>query len=626
MAGSDDDKDLTDGFTNSTYNSWALNSTGIGWINKGPGAWTKLGLREGHDVLDHAISTETNSIKGSGSNTAGTDQDPYLEVILTPKTNVPYAISTVAGGQFLIMNNSTTYTATATTDINDNEWHHIVGTYDKTAMKIYIDGTLEDTNTDFSGNLPIVDGNLRIGADYQPIPDNFFNGLIDEARIYNRALSADEIAEQYRVGARKLQANTPITNYLTDGLVGHWTFNGPDMDWASTTAEALDMSGQGNYGDVIGATAAIGKVGQGLEFDGSNDYIEAGNVYNGVKTVTFWIKTDGSEDAAYFDGQLDEVRFYDRTLSADQIGQLYRIGNRSMKIGSGADSAFSAISPGSKIIDLNDTVNIEVSSGTITANGFTGPIIYVDASVSSTIDDNWRFVAITTGTGVNASTTRLGAVGFLCGDQLTDYDSNTYNTVQIGEQCWMAENLMVLHNADGTDPDDTGDPDTRPPTNYDDADWEETEGYLYNWQAAMNGTTTEGAQGICPTGWHVPTDTEWKTLEGTVDSTYGVGNSEWDGTGWRGDDAGRELKAANNVNGKTGATNGDDGYGFTSLLAGYWHNSGAFSGRGADAIFWSSLQHYSSNAWARNLNSSDATVNRAYGDKGGGFSVRCLKD
>ncbi|MCG2695492.1 LamG domain-containing protein, partial [Candidatus Parcubacteria bacterium] len=79
--------------------------------------------------------------------------------------------------------------------------------YDGTTMKIYIDGTLEDTNTDFSGNLPTNDGNVRIGADYQSTPDNFFSGLIDEARIYNRALSADEVGELYRVGARRFQAN-----------------------------------------------------------------------------------------------------------------------------------------------------------------------------------------------------------------------------------------------------------------------------------------------------------------------------------------------------------------------------------------------------------------------------------
>ncbi|MCG2809612.1 MAG: hypothetical protein L6275_04725, partial [Candidatus Portnoybacteria bacterium] len=69
------------------------------------------------------------------------------------------------------------------------------------------------------------------------------------------------------------QINAPITNKSSGGLVGDWTFNGPDMDWASTTAEALDRSGEANNGNVIGAKAAIGISGQGLEFDGADDYI-----------------------------------------------------------------------------------------------------------------------------------------------------------------------------------------------------------------------------------------------------------------------------------------------------------------------------------------------------------------
>ena len=153
--------------------------------------------------------------------------------------------------------------------------------------------------------------------------------------------------------------NAPITNYLTDGLVGHWTFNGQDMDWGSSTAEALDMSGQGNHGDVIGATAAIGKVGQGLEFDGDGDYADIGNVYNSVKTVNFWIKADGLTK---------------------------------------------------KIIDLNGTVDIEIVSGTITANNFSNTI-YVDGAVSSVIDTDWHYVAIATGTAINVNAVDIGRIG-----------------------------------------------------------------------------------------------------------------------------------------------------------------------------------------------------------------------
>ncbi|MBU4129116.1 DUF2341 domain-containing protein, partial [bacterium] len=146
-----------------------------------------------------------------------------------------------------------------------------------------------------------------------------FPGLIDEVRISNVARTAQWIATEYNnqsdvasfltIGAEessattkvsspqtnKLIVNAPITNYLTGGLVGHWTFNGQDMDWASTTAEALDRSGNANNGNVIGATAAIGKVGQGLDFDGSDDYVDvpdANSLDATSVTLSAWVKSD----------------------------------------------------------------------------------------------------------------------------------------------------------------------------------------------------------------------------------------------------------------------------------------------------------------------------------------------
>ena len=56
-------------------------------------------------------------------------------------------------------------------------------------------------------------------------------------------------------------------------------------------------------------------------------------------------------------------------------------------------------------------------------------------------------------------------------------------------------------------------------------------GGLYQWNEMMQYTTQQGAQGICPPGWHLPTDEEWKVLEGAVDSQYGIGDPEWDNCG-----------------------------------------------------------------------------------------------
>jgi uncharacterized protein (TIGR02145 family) len=144
-----------------------------------------------------------------------------------------------------------------------------------------------------------------------------------------------------------------------------------------------------------------------------------------------------------------------------------------------------------------------------------------------------------------------------------------------------------------------------------------TYGGLYQWDEAMQYSITEGARGICPSGWHIPTDAEWKTLEGTVDSTYGVGDSEWDGTGWRGDDAGSHLS--------NDTLNGDNSSGFTVLLSGYRCTDGPFYLLGDGTYLWLSFQS-GSDAWGRYLDPSGATVNRYPYDQAYGFSVRCLKD
>ncbi len=141
--------------------------------------------------------------------------------------------------------------------------------------------------------------NLIIGNNIVGAPNRTFDGLIDEVRIYNRALSASEIAEQYRAGAARLKANTPITNAgPQSGLVGNWSFNGQDTTWTSATAgTTTDLSGNGNTGVMMNMSRsfspAIGKVGQALSFDGTNDYIFlSSNPLSSMaaSSVSMWVK------------------------------------------------------------------------------------------------------------------------------------------------------------------------------------------------------------------------------------------------------------------------------------------------------------------------------------------------
>jgi len=206
---------------------------------------------------------------------------------------------------------------------------------------------------------------------------------------------------------------------------------------------------------------------------------------------------------------------------------------------------------------------------------------------------------------------------------VTDIDGNVYQTIKIGDQWWMMENLKVTHYRNG-DPipnvtDNTAwyNLTTGSYCNYNNDEGNvATYGRLYNWYAVSD------SRNIAPAGWHVPTDEEWKQLE----MNLGMSQAQADTTGWRGTDEGGKLKEAGTTHWDTpngGATNGS---GFTALPGGYRDTNGGFNYIGYDALFWSSTEHDSSNAWYRLLNYYSSQVSRYYYDKRSGYSVRCVRD
>ncbi len=208
--------------------------------------------------------------------------------------------------------------------------------------------------------------------------------------------------------------------------------------------------------------------------------------------------------------------------------------------------------------------------------------------------------------------------------ECVDYDGNSYETVQIGDQLWMAENLKVTHYNNGdeipniTNMGDWASLSTGAYCDYDNNPTNsDTYGRLYNWYAV------DDARGICPEGWHVPTDEEYQQLE----IYLGMDPAEADDTGWRGTDEGGKMKETgtehwNSPN--TGATNES---GFTGLPAGYRNaNNGSYSHMGYNGYFWSSSEHNSTNAWYRLLYYHDSYVYRYDTNKHFGFSVRCAGD
>ena len=204
-------------------------------------------------------------------------------------------------------------------------------------------------------------------------------------------------------------------------------------------------------------------------------------------------------------------------------------------------------------------------------------------------------------------------------------DGNEYNWVQIGDQVWMAENLAYLPSvnmvADGSEDaagsyyyvygyDGTNVTDAKATANY------TTYGVLYNWTAAMDGeasstTNPSGIQGVCPTGWHLPSDAEWTELTDYLGGTSVAGGKlkETGTTHW------------NSPN--TGATNET---GFTALPGGYRSDNGSFGDIGYYGFWWSATGSNAADAWFRYMDYSNSSVSRSNYFKEVGFSVRCVRD
>jgi len=222
---------------------------------------------------------------------------------------------------------------------------------------------------------------------------------------------------------------------------------------------------------------------------------------------------------------------------------------------------------------------------------------------------------------------------------VTDYDGNVYNTVTIGAQVWMKENLRTTHYANGdTIPLVTGNSnwDTLTATskaycyyNDDSATNASTYGALYTWAAAMNGSasTTDnpsGIQGVCPTGWHLPSDDEWKELE----KALGMSQADADDTDWRGTNEGSKL-AGNAGLWSDGAleSNADFGTsGFTALPGGFRYYDGKFINIGSNGYWWSATEYNAPNTWYRRMSYFGSNVYRYNYYKVVGFSVRCVRD
>jgi uncharacterized protein (TIGR02145 family) len=181
-------------------------------------------------------------------------------------------------------------------------------------------------------------------------------------------------------------------------------------------------------------------------------------------------------------------------------------------------------------------------------------------------------------------------------------DAHVYKWVKIGTQIWMAENLA--YNTEGGSW-----------VYNDDISNLATYGRLYNWPTAMSGAVSSslvpsGVQGVCPSGWHLPSDNESTIL---LDFLGGESTS------------GGKLKESGTIHWLSPNPDATDESGFTALPGG-WYNSGVFNDVGSEGFWWSSTDGSVAGAYARSLRYYTAYVYQNSGNKGSGYSVRCVKN
>jgi len=205
---------------------------------------------------------------------------------------------------------------------------------------------------------------------------------------------------------------------------------------------------------------------------------------------------------------------------------------------------------------------------------------------------------------------------------VTDIDGNTYSTVTIGSQVWMAENLRTTKYRDGTTIPHVAEVGAWVQLTTDawchyenNGSLDTIYGKLYNWYAAANPM-------ICPLGWHVPTDAEWQQLEAILGMPTGI----LDQIGYRGalQNVGGKMKATTLwIGPNIGATNES---GFSALPGGGRLYNGEFGGQGQDGAWWSGSEEGLDEAWDRVVNSNGAGIGRHYNSKRDGICVRCVRD
>ncbi len=536
------------------------------------------------------------------------------------------------------------------------------------------------SNTNISNNYPIT-----FGKYHGTIQTGFFNGLLDDIAIYNRALSAAEVQQLYLGNCTPTFTAQPQNKSVAQGQT---TTFAVQVDTTSTFQWQMNLGyGQNwvnvsNSAQISGATDDTLTVEGRYQIDGAQFRCIATACQSDTSNAATLTVTSNASSLGSVAGVPGKINY--QGAAVDSLGKPMKNQTIALQL-SVLDSSstgaaayvetHSTPTNGSGIFSLhigggtavtgtfdsipwangrNKYLKTEVNQNGTWVNLGTSQLVSVPYALHAGSAENAKNAIFATNANyatffkdslgnayqiktVNGQPTLVSAPGnvsspapFACG-QTVAYASESYPTVQIGSQCWFQKNVnagtMVLGANDQTN---NG---ILEKYCYDNNPGNcTTYGGLYQWAEAVqyqngasNTTSPSPAfsgniKGICPTGWHVPSDGESCTLTTFIDATVNCGTLGWSGT-----DVGGKMKSTSGLwtAPNIGATNSS---GFSALPGGYRSTNGVFNGIGHDFYFWSFSESSSSGAIVHDLNYSGPLVLRVNNDKNFGFSIRCLKD
>jgi uncharacterized protein (TIGR02145 family) len=514
--------------------------------------------------------------------------------------------------------------------ISSKRWYHYVFTVNENGGKIYVDGKLISTDQ-WTGQIGKTTSNWlwKIGRVYAET--NRLKVKIDDVGVWNRALTAEEVKNLYDGESTTGQ---PCSSSPTVKDIDGNTYNTVQIGGQCWTKEnlkvtkyndgstiPLDNSG-GTAGNGSGQTWSTLKTGARTVYGHDNNNLSTyGYLYNGYAASdsrnicpSGWHVPSLSEWNSLINYVGGAVNAMVNLKSSDS---LFWLSPNNIK---GANSTgFSALPSGLRHAGGFGYINWDALWWTSSTTGdrlhyaAMRNSVYNDRIFTFPDDKSYGFSIRCIKDIVESSTSCPGT------PTVKDIDGNTYNTVQIGGQCWTKENLKVtkysdgstipLDNSGGTAGNGSGQTwstlKTGARTVYGhDNNNLSTYGYLYNWYAASD------SRNICPSGWHLPSDEELTTL-----TTYLGGSTV----------AGGKLKASGSSIWENGVE-ASNSSGFTGLPSGFRSAGSEFRDIRFNTYFWSSSNTSQVNAWQLLVTHNDNLTRRDSSRNENGFSIRCVKD